>query len=50
MQYWGAYRGNHEHRKLSRSVKYKYFYPKDIEKHIYEKREDCSLAADEGKQ
>jgi len=28
MQYWGTYRGNHEHRKLSRQVKEKYFYPK----------------------
>jgi len=27
MQYWGTYRGNHEHRKLSRKAKEEYFYP-----------------------
>lgn len=27
MQYWGTYRGNHEHRKLSAKRKEKYFYP-----------------------
>jgi len=26
-QYWGSYRGNHIHRKLSKTVKEKYFYP-----------------------
>jgi rhamnosyltransferase len=28
MQFWGSYRGNHEHRKLSREMKEHYFYPK----------------------
>ena len=28
MQFWGSYRGNHYHRKLSRERKEKYFYPK----------------------
>ena len=28
MQFWGSYRGNHEHRKLSRQMKEKYFYPR----------------------
>ncbi len=28
MQFWGAYRGNHIHRQLSREAKYRYFYPK----------------------
>ena len=28
MQYSGSYKGNHEHRKLSKSMKEKYFYPK----------------------
>ena len=28
MQYWGTYRGNHEHRELSRKMKEEYFYPK----------------------
>lgn len=28
MQYWGSYRGNHEHRKLSKEMKETYFYPK----------------------
>ena len=27
-QYWGSYRGNHEHRNLSRREKDLYFYPK----------------------
>jgi glycosyltransferase involved in cell wall biosynthesis len=27
MQYWGSYRGNHEHRKLSHRAKEEYFYP-----------------------
>ncbi len=28
MQFWGSYRGNHEHRRLSWKTKEKYFYPK----------------------
>jgi glycosyltransferase involved in cell wall biosynthesis len=28
MQYWGSYRGNHEHRKLSARLREQYFYPK----------------------
>ena len=28
VQFWGSYRGNHEHRKLSRQMKEKYFYPR----------------------
>jgi rhamnosyltransferase len=28
MQYWGSYRGNHEHRKLSERLREEYFYPK----------------------
>jgi rhamnosyltransferase len=28
MQFWGAYRGNHIHRQLSREAKFRYFYPK----------------------
>lgn len=27
-QFWGSYRGNHEHRKLSNEAKERYFYPK----------------------
>lgn len=44
MQHWGVYRGHHEHRKLSQEMKYRYFYPKDIEKDHYEKENRCSLA------
>ena len=33
--YWGTYKGNHEVRKLSSSLKHHYFYPKDLEKEIY---------------
>lgn len=36
MQFWGTYKGNHEHRKLSTSRKRNYFYPKDLEKQTYE--------------
>jgi hypothetical protein len=28
MQFWGAYSGNHMHRKLSRVKKEAYFYPR----------------------
>lgn len=28
-QYWGSYRGNHDHRELSRQVKERYFYPRN---------------------
>ena len=28
MQFWGSYKGNHEHRKLSKKMKERYFYPK----------------------
>ena len=28
MQFWGAYQGNHERRKMSREMKEKYFFPK----------------------
>ena len=27
-QFWGTYKGNHEHRKLSRDMKEQYFYPR----------------------
>jgi rhamnosyltransferase len=30
MQYWGAYKGNHEHRKLSYQKKHSYFYPRHL--------------------
>ena len=28
MQFWGSYKGNHEHRRLSHAMKERYFYPK----------------------
>jgi rhamnosyltransferase len=28
MQYWGTFRGNREHRRLSAQAKEEYFYPK----------------------
>lgn len=28
MQYWGSYRGNHEHRQMAKREKKRYFYPK----------------------
>ena len=48
MQYWGTYRGHHEHRKASQEMKYRYFYPKDIEREEYEK-ESSRIATNEGK-
>lgn len=50
MQYWGTWRGNHEHRKLSASRKHNYFYPKDLEKPIYDATQDRGPVADEGEQ
>ncbi len=48
MHYWGTYKGNHEHRKLSQKMKYHYFYPKDVDRKHYEK-EGSSSIANEGK-
>lgn len=45
--YWGTYCGHHEHRKLSQKMKYKYFYPKDLERNNYEKK-GSGVIADEG--
>ena len=50
MQFWGTYKGNHEHRKLSSARKRHYFYPKDLEKYSYESKKNSSLATDESKQ
>lgn len=50
MQYWGSYRGNHEHRKLSAKMKKLYFYPKDLEKAKYvPRKKSSSFATNEGK-
>lgn len=35
MHYWGTYKGNHQVRQLSAEMKYKYFYPKDVERSQY---------------
>tara|TARA_R110001583_G_scaffold151248_2_gene303191 strand:- start:12636 stop:13586 length:951 start_codon:yes stop_codon:yes gene_type:complete len=48
MQYWGTYRGHHEHRRASQEMKYRYFYPKDIERETYDK-ESRGIVANEGK-
>ncbi len=48
MHYWGTFSGNNEHRKLSKELKYRYFYPKDLDKVNYEKENSC-IVADEGK-
>jgi rhamnosyltransferase len=42
MHYWGTYRGNHQVRQLSAKMKYRYFYPKDVERHIYEQKSDST--------
>lgn len=33
-QYWGSYKGNHEHRKLSQKEKEQYFYPTAVKEEI----------------
>lgn len=48
MHYWGTYIGNHEVRKLSSKMKYHYFYPKDVEKKLYE-QENSRIASNESK-
>lgn len=48
MHYWGTYQGNHLTRKLSARLKYRYFYPKDVEEHLYEKK-DSSFVTNESK-
>jgi glycosyltransferase involved in cell wall biosynthesis len=48
MHYWGTFLGNHEHRKLSKELKYKYFYPRDLDKVKHEK-ENSGIVADESK-
>lgn len=48
MQYWGAYRGNHEHRRLSKEMKMRYFYPNVAA--VEEKHEADRLASNEGQQ
>jgi len=45
--YWGTYKGNHQVRKLSAELKYRYFYPKDVEKEIYHGKENRSPATNE---
>ena len=35
MQFWGSYRGNHQHRKISAQMKEIYFYPRNISKKYY---------------
>lgn len=50
MQYWGTYKGNHQHRKASQEMKFRYFYPKDVESKHYEQEKNSRLVAHEGKQ
>lgn len=47
-QYWGSYRGNHDHRKLSHAQKEEYFYPITVG-NSYE-AEDRRVVADESSQ
>lgn len=52
MLYWGTYRGNHEVRQLSASMKHRYFYPTDKnsnEKDSYEQAASRSSATNESK-
>jgi glycosyltransferase involved in cell wall biosynthesis len=47
--YWGTYKGNHEQRKLSAKRKHNYFYPKDLEKEIYNEKQSSGIIANESK-
>ncbi|MFC4701017.1 glycosyltransferase [Glaciecola siphonariae] len=47
--YWGTYKGHHEVRKLSSSLKHHYFYPKDLDKETYHETENSSSATNESK-
>jgi rhamnosyltransferase len=47
--YWGTYKGNHVQRQLSAKQKHNYFYPKDLEKGIYNEDVNSSPIANEGK-
>lgn len=52
MLYWGTYRGNHEVRQLSQSMKHRYFYPTDknsSEKDSYEQAASRSSVTNESK-
>lgn len=48
--YWGTYKGNHEHRKLTSQRKRNYFYPKDLEKHIYNEQSNHRSSTHESTQ
>ncbi len=45
--YWGTYKGNHEQRKLSSKQKHNYFYPKDLEREIYNEQKNSGITANE---
>jgi len=47
-QFWGGYRGNHIHRKLSKQAKERYFYP-TLNVHGTQHEQNHRIAADEGK-
>ena len=51
-QYLGSYRGNHEHRRLSKAQKEHYFYPSNSphDEHEHSETEHRGAASDEGKQ
>lgn len=44
MHYWGTYKGHQEMRKISTKMKYQYFYPKDLDKKNYEKKNSRVIA------
>jgi rhamnosyltransferase len=52
LQYWGGYKGNHIHRKLSKQAKRKYFYPNERVTKVLkvdENKKNYSVNATEGK-
>ncbi|XOV89478.1 MAG: glycosyltransferase [Pseudomonadota bacterium] len=48
--YWGTYQGSREMKRLKAERKHNYFYPKDLEKHVYHGQKDHRAAPHESKQ
>lgn len=48
--YWGTYQGSREMKRLKAERKHNYFYPKDLEKHVYHGQKDYRVAPHEGAQ
>lgn len=49
-QYWGTYKGHHNHRELTNQLKQQYFYPKDLQQEEYHEVKKGSFTAYQSKQ